>query len=53
MLQLKKSYQKVKGILVSLNVKKEKDSQKSVLSYEYPSLLQELEPRLMFDGAAI
>lgn len=53
MLQLKKSYQKVKGIFVALNVKKEKDSQKSILSYEYPSLLQELEPRLMFDGAAI
>ncbi|WP_151193823.1 DUF4347 domain-containing protein [Cysteiniphilum sp. JM-1] len=53
MLQFKKSYQKVKGILVSLNVKKDKDSQTGFLPYEYPSLLQELEPRLMFDGAAI
>ncbi|WP_192485284.1 DUF4347 domain-containing protein, partial [Cysteiniphilum marinum] len=51
MLQLKKSYQKVKGILVSFN--KEKSPENNILSYEYPSLLQELEPRFMFDGAAI
>lgn len=51
MLHLKKSYQKVKNILSSLNTTKAgsvKDSYKP----EYPSLLQELEPRFMFDGAA-
>ncbi|WP_119328683.1 DUF4347 domain-containing protein, partial [Cysteiniphilum halobium] len=53
MLYFKKSYQKVRDILISLNTKKEYSPNNEYLSYEYPSLLQELEPRFMFDGAAI
>ncbi len=53
MLRVKNSYQKIKTALLAKNITKCRDTQIENPKYEYPSLLQELEPRMMFDGAAV